>query len=50
METYTNSKKTPEFINKQMDKKGLNNILSQIYLELGGAKTAELENSLKNLG
>ena len=50
METYTNSKKTPEFINKQMDKKGLNNLLSQIYLEFGGAKTAELANSLKNLG
>ena len=50
METYTNSKKTPEFIKKQMDKKGLNNLLSQIYLEFGGAKTAELANSLKNLG
>ncbi len=50
METYTNSKKTLEYINKQMDKKGLNNLLSQIYLEFGGAKTAELANSLKNLG
>jgi len=50
METYTNSKKTLDFINKQMDKKALNNLLSQIYLEFGGAKTAELANSLKNLG
>ena len=50
METYTNSKKTLDYINKQMDKKGLNNLLSQIYLEFGGAKTAELANSLKNLG
>ncbi|MBR5555928.1 DNA-directed RNA polymerase subunit beta'' [bacterium] len=50
METYTNSKKTLDFINKKMDKKALNNLLSQIYLEFGGAKTAELANSLKNLG
>ena len=50
METYTNTKKTLDYINKQMDKKGLNNLLSQIYLEFGGAKTAELANSLKNLG
>ena len=50
METYTNSKKTLDFINKQMDKKALNNLLSQMYLEFGGAKTAELANSLKNLG
>lgn len=47
---YTKTKKTPEFINKQMDKKSLNNLLSQIYLEYGGAKTATLANSLKNLG
>jgi DNA-directed RNA polymerase subunit beta' len=33
-----------------MDKKGLNNLLAQMYLEFGGAKTAELANSLKNLG
>ncbi|MFI3301057.1 MAG: DNA-directed RNA polymerase subunit beta'' [Candidatus Gastranaerophilales bacterium] len=50
METYTNSKKTLDFINKQMDKKGLNNLLSQMYLEFGGAKTAELANNLKDLG
>ena len=48
--TYTHAKKTVDFINKQMDKKGLNNLLSQMYLEFGGAKTAELANSLKNLG
>ena len=48
--TYTNSKKTLDFINKQMDKKALNQFLSQMYLEFGGATTAELANSLKNLG
>jgi len=48
--TYAHTKKTPEYINKQMDKKALNNLLSQMYLEYGGAKTAELANALKNLG
>ncbi len=48
--TYAHGKKTVDFINKQMDKKGLNNLLAQMYLEFGGAKTAELANSLKNLG
>ena len=48
--TYTHVKKEPEFINKQMDKKALNNLLAQMYLEYGGAKTAELANALKNLG
>ena len=49
--TYTHAKThTPEFINKQMDKKGLNKLLAQIYLEFGGAKTAELADTLKNLG
>ena len=33
-----------------MDKKGLNRLLSQIYLEYGAAKTAYLANALKNLG
>ena len=47
---YTKTKKTPDYINKQMDKKSLKDLLSQIYLEYGGAKTAELANSLKNLG
>ena len=51
METlHAHGKKTVDFINKQMDKKGLNNLLAQMYLEFGGAKTAELANSLKNLG
>ena len=48
--TYSHGKKTLDFINKQMDKKGLNKLLAQMYLEFGGAKTAELANSLKNLG
>ena len=48
--TYAHIKQIPEFINKQMDKGGLKNLLSQIYLEYGGAKTAELANTLKNLG
>jgi len=51
METaYQNKKNSIEFINKQMDKKALNQLLSQIYLEFGGAKTAELANNLKDLG
>ncbi len=51
METkYKNAKKSLEYINKIIDKKSLNNLLSQIYLEFGGAKTATLANSLKNLG
>ena len=49
--TYTHAKThTLGFINKQMDKKGLNKLLAQIYLEFGGAKTAELADTLKNLG
>ena len=43
-------KKHIEFINKVMNKKALNQLLSQVYLEYGGAKTAELANNLKNLG
>lgn len=51
METkYKNTKKSLEYINKVIDKKSLNALLSQIYLEFGGAKTATLANSLKNLG
>lgn len=51
METkYQNAKKSLEYINKMVDKKSLNNLLLQIYLEFGGAKTATLANSLKNLG
>lgn len=47
---YKNAKKSLDYINKVMDKKSLNNLLLQIYLEFGGAKTATLANSLKNLG
>lgn len=52
METksYQHTKKSLDYINKIMDKKSLNNLLLQIYLEFGGAKTATLANSLKNLG
>ena len=54
MTTLTNEnskkKKHVEFINKVMNKKALNQLLSQVYLEWGGAKTAELANNLKNLG
>lgn len=48
--TYQNAKKSLDYINKIVDKKTLNNLLLQIYLEFGGAKTATLANSLKNLG
>ena len=39
-----------EFINQVMNKKALNNLLAQVYLEYGGSKAASLANSLKNLG
>ncbi|NLF83242.1 MAG: hypothetical protein GX568_04570, partial [Candidatus Gastranaerophilales bacterium] len=45
-----NPKKTPEFINKVVDKKTLNKLLSQIYLDQGTSKTAYLADCLKNLG
>ena len=47
---YKNQKKSVDFINKMMDKGSLKNLLLQIYLEFGGAKTATLANALKNLG
>lgn len=51
METkYQNAKRSLDYINKIIDKKSLNNLLLQIYLEFGGAKTATLANNLKNLG
>ena len=52
MDTLTNKnmKKNVEFINEQMNKKSLANLLAQMYLEWGGAKTAELANNIKNLG
>ncbi len=49
-ESAAKKKKHIDFINKTVDKKGLNKLLAQIYLEMGGAKTAELANNLKNLG
>ena len=48
--TYKHAKKTPDFINKQMDKGSLKKLLGQMYLEYGGAKAAALANALKNLG
>ena len=48
--TYTNSKKTLDFINKQMDKGSLKKLLGQMYLEFGGAKEANLADALKSLG
>ena len=48
--TYTHAKKTPDFINKQMDKGSLKKLLGQMYLEYGGAKEANLADSLKTLG
>ena len=45
-----NTKKNMEFINEQVNKGSLGKLLSQVYLELGGAKTATLANNLKNLG
>ena len=50
METTYSKHKTLDFINKQMDKGALKSFLSQMYLEFGGATTAEVANSLKNLG
>ena len=48
--TPEKKKKTIDYINNIVDKKGLNKLLSQIYLEWGGAKTAELANNIKKLG
>ncbi|RAI15734.1 MAG: DNA-directed RNA polymerase subunit beta'' [Candidatus Melainabacteria bacterium] len=47
---YKKMNKSLDYINKIMDKKSLNNLLLQVYLEFGGAKTASLANALKNLG
>ncbi len=43
-------KKSIDFINKIINKGALKDILTQTYLEFGGAKTATLANNLKNLG
>lgn len=45
-----NSKKSFDFINEQVNKKSINKLLAQVYLEFGGAKTANLADNLKNLG
>jgi len=51
MSTALKSKqKTVPFINEIVNKKRLDSLLSQIYLEMGGSKTATLANNLKNLG
>ena len=47
---HKNNRKQLDYINKQMDKKSLNKLLAQVYLEYGGAKTAALADNLKNLG
>jgi DNA-directed RNA polymerase beta' subunit len=43
-------KNTMEFINTTVDKKKLGSLLSEVYEKFGTARTAELANSLKNLG
>ena len=52
METmaHKNTKKSFDFINEQVNKKSINKLLAQVYLEFGGAKTANLADNLKNLG
>jgi DNA-directed RNA polymerase subunit beta' len=50
MVTTTDKKSTLKFINTTMDKKKLGNLLSDIYETYGTARTAELANSLKDLG
>lgn len=44
------SKKTFDFINAIVNKKGLSNLLSQVYTEFGTAKAGLLANALKDLG
>jgi DNA-directed RNA polymerase subunit beta' len=44
------SKKKIDFLNKIMNKKELNSLLSGIYDDFGGAKTGMVANSLKDLG
>lgn len=43
-------KKQVDFINKVVDKKELNKLLSKVYAEFGMAKTGTLANNLKDLG
>ncbi len=44
------TKKNFEYLNKVMNKKALQALLSRVYDEYGGAKTGTLANALKNLG
>lgn len=44
------TKKNIEFLNKVMNKKALQSLLSRVYDEYGGAKTGALANALKDLG
>ena len=44
------AKKSFDFVNKIVDKKELNKLLSKVYDEHGAAKTGLLANSLKDLG
>ena len=51
METIVRkNNKSFDFINEQVNKKSINKLLAQIYLEFGGAKTASVADNLKNLG
>ena len=43
-------KEYPGFLNKIVDKKGLSNLLADVYENFGNATTARLANNLKNLG
>ena len=49
-EAINDPKKSVDYINKVMDKKALNRLLSQVYSEYGTSKTASLADRLKNLG
>jgi DNA-directed RNA polymerase subunit beta' len=44
------SEKTPNFINKTVDKKALSNLLSEVYENHGNSVAARLGNNLKDLG
>jgi len=50
MVTGDKKKETMDYINTTVDKKKLGNLLSDVYERFGTARTAELANSLKNLG
>lgn len=50
MVSTQDKKDTLEFINATVDKKKLGNLLATIYEKYGTARTAELANSLKDLG